>query len=142
MKAVISYKYTGESIRKVEELLTTVSDAMSRSGFEPFCIQFAKKTEEIEDDEPSVMMQRAFERIDRADMLFVVQSSEARSEGMLMEVGYAIARGVPVVVATHTSVKNTYLPDMADQLIRYSSLQDLSAKIFNIYAGQPILSYS
>lgn len=60
---------------------------------------------------------------------------------MLMEVGYAIARDVPVVVATHMGVKNTYLPDMADQTIRYDSLQDLSSKISNIYSEQPVLSF-
>lgn len=140
VKAVISYKFTGEPIKKVEELLECVCDAMRQSGIEPFCIQFSKKGEDT-DEEPSVMMRRAFDRIDATDMLFVVQSSEAKSEGMLMEVGYAIAKGIPVVVATHVGIKNTYLPDMADQTIRYSDLEDLSRKISGINALEPVLNF-
>lgn len=140
MKAVISYKFSGEPVNKLEELLATVCGALRESGVEPFCIQFAKQTGEVEDSEPSVMMQQAFARIDAADMLFVVQTSEAKSEGMLMEVGYATAKKVPVVVATHESVIDTYLPSMADQAIRYSDLEDLARKICGVKVLAPALS--
>lgn len=140
MKAVISYRFTGESIDRLENLLTTVCNAMREADIEPFCIQFAKQTgETAEDSEPCVMMRQAFARIDAADMLFVVQTSEAKSEGMLMEVGYAIAKGVSVIVATHVSVTDTYLPDMAEQTIRYSDLEDLARKISSIAVVEPAM---
>jgi len=34
-----------------------------------------------------------------SDLLLVLQDSEERSEGMLMEVGYALAKRMPMVVA-------------------------------------------
>lgn len=131
VKAVISYKYTGESLERLERMLTVVCDSLHERGIESFCIQFAKRQGEIEQKTPAEMMQDAFREIDSADMLFVVQSSRDRSEGMLMEVGYAIARGVQVVVATHKSVRNTYLPHMTDQRISYTDLEDLKTKIAN-----------
>ena len=140
MRAVISYKYTGVSIDDLERTLRVVYDSLISVGVDPFCIQFAKRDGEIEQKTPAEMMQDAFREIEASDMLFVIQSSRDRSEGMLMEVGYALARNMPVIIATHTSVRNTYLPDMTDQRIKYSSLYDLNKKILSHWSRAQVLT--
>lgn len=48
---------------------------------------------------------------------------------MILEVGYCIAKGIPVVIAVKEGVKNTYLPEMGKKTFTWSDNQDLSAKI-------------
>ena len=74
-------------------------------------------------------MYHAFSIIDKSDFLFVVQTSDNKSEGMLMEVGYCIASNIPVVAATKDSVGYTYMPDMADLSLRWKDPQDLAQQI-------------
>lgn len=129
MKALVSYRSTGADMVELEALLVVVCEGLMARGVDPYCIFFEKARRALKQLAPEEMMQTAFERIDSADFLFVVQASEARSEGMLMEVGYAVARNVPVVVATHSDVQATYLPQMAHETLDYTTLQDLKRKI-------------
>jgi len=124
MKAVISYRYNGEVIKDLEALLISVCNALKTIGVDPYCVYFEHFNKEC-DKTPAEMMQMAFSYIDKSDFLFVIQTSEARSEGMLMEIGYAIAKGTKVVVATKLGVENTYLPSMADYSISYLDINDL-----------------
>lgn len=77
-------------------------------------------------------MAHAFYVIDNSDILFVIQTSEERSEGMLMEVGYSIAKKKIIIVATKSGVHNTYLPTMGTIAFEWSNLEDLSEKIGNL----------
>jgi len=125
MRVMVSYKYTGESVDRLDKLLSTICDSLCNAGANPYCVYFAKARGLIQQKSPAEMMKIAFKQIDRSDVLLVVQSSESRSEGMLMEVGYAVASQVPVVVITHSSVLSTYLPSIADISIRYNCVDDL-----------------
>jgi nucleoside 2-deoxyribosyltransferase len=51
---------------------------------------------------------------------------------MILEVGYSIARGIPIVVAIKDGVGNTYLPGMANLVITYTDIEDLLNKISSI----------
>lgn len=132
MKAVISYRYNGEIIDKLEALLLNVSTALKNAGVDPYCIFLGYRSKANCRKPPAEMMHIAFSNIDKTDLLFVIQTGEARSEGMLMEVGYAIAKGVCVVVATKNGVENTYLPSMANYSIIYENIEDLMLQINNI----------
>lgn len=70
-------------------------------------------------------MAHAFSIIEKSDFIFVVQASDGKSEGMLMEVGFCIARGIPVVVATKEGLGYTYLPDMARIKLKWASVNEL-----------------
>lgn len=129
MKAVVSYRYNGEVVERLEMLLLKVCDALKSAGVDPYCVFFEHYNKDNCNKTPAEMMQMAFSQIDKTDILFVIQTSEARSEGMLMEVGYAFAKGVKVVVATKKGVENTYLPSMADYSLAYDDQKDLLLQI-------------
>lgn len=131
-RVMVSYKYTGESVDRLDILLSTICDAVCNAGANPYCVYFAKARGSIQQKSPAEMMKIAFSQIDCSDVLLVVQSSESRSEGMLMEVGYAVASQVPVIVVTHSSVLATYLPSIADISIRYDCIDDLKNIIENL----------
>jgi len=140
MKAFISYKYTNEPIDKLKLLLSVVCDELDVAGVKPYCIFFEKAKGNIPQKSPPEMMQMAFDQISQSNMLFVIQSSELCSEGLLMEVGYAIAKDIPVIVATQSSITNTYLPGMAAQSVRYDNLNDLRQQMakLNFIEFKPI----
>jgi nucleoside 2-deoxyribosyltransferase len=75
------------------------------------------------------IMAHAFSVIDSSEFLFVILASEEKSEGMILEVGYCIAKGIPVIIAVKEGVKNTYLPEMGKKTFVWRDNQDLSAKI-------------
>lgn len=131
MKTVISYRYNGEIIKDLEVLLVNVCSAFKFAGINPYCVYF-EHYKNSRDRSPAEMMQLAFSHIDNSDFLFVIQASEARSEGMLIEIGYAIARDIKVVVATKKGVSNTYLPSMGDYAFEYVDIQDLIQQIKEI----------
>ena len=130
MQAFVSYRQTGGDEDDIRQMLTTVCGALRDQEIEPFCTFFDAKLEpKYPRPKPRKFMDEAFRMIGDSDFLLVIQSSEARSEGMLMEVGYCLAKGIPVIVATHESVKHTYLPDMADVALVWNDYDDLTVVI-------------
>jgi nucleoside 2-deoxyribosyltransferase len=110
----------------VRRLLETAHGVLNELGVEAESLALDFAPTSAERSAPRAAMLTAFAMIDTADGLLVLQASPRRSEGMLMEVGYAIARGKQVIVAAHSSAKPSYLPDMADIQLRWSTLDDLA----------------
>ncbi len=73
-----------------------------------------------------------FKRIDGSDILFVILNSESKSEGMILEIGYAIAKNIPIVIAVKEGITNTYLPGMATFSLTWENEEDLLEKISTI----------
>lgn len=129
MEAFLAYRHTGEQPEDLEVLLGNTRDALARAGVNAYCTFFDEDEFQNKSFGARQIMDHAFETIEAKDMLFVLQTSENKSEGMLMEVGYCRARGIPVVVASKSDVEHTYLPDMADIAIRWNDPEDLHQQI-------------
>ncbi|MDQ5943556.1 MAG: hypothetical protein QG675_324 [Patescibacteria group bacterium] len=129
MKTFISYRHTGEDQKSLEKLLIPIRDTMQEEGVEAYCTFFDEDEFQGKSFGPREIMNHAFSIIDKSDFLFVVQTSDSKSEGMLMEVGYCIANNIPVVVATKDTVGYTYMPDMATVSFRWKDPEDLAQKI-------------
>lgn len=130
MQVFISYKFTGESLESLESFLTPVKNKFEEMGINSYCNFF---------DEDLVIRSKefkkqdwvfdAFRTLNNSQLLFVLLTSEEKSEGMILEVGYAIARGIPIVVAIKSDVKNTYLHGMANLIIDWADTSDLLSRI-------------
>lgn len=132
MKTFVSFRFSGEDPKTLEPLLTQVRDTLAAKGVEVYCTFFDEAEFKDKAMGPRQILDHAFRVIDDCDFLFVVQTSDSKSEGMLMEVGYCLAKNIPVIVATHDSVKSTYVPDMAVTAFKWSDPDDLSEKIKKI----------
>jgi nucleoside 2-deoxyribosyltransferase len=128
-KAFIAYRHTGEKTEYLEELLGAVRDALAKVDVEAYCTFFDEAEFQDKSLEAYQIMEHAFSVIDESDMLFVIQTSENKSEGMLMEVGYCIAKDIPIVVAASSKVKQSYLSEMATASFKWDDLQDLQKLI-------------
>ncbi|TAK89124.1 hypothetical protein EPO04_03425 [Patescibacteria group bacterium] len=132
MKTFIAYRHTGEDPAALEKLLGSVRSAFDQAGVSAYATFFDETVFQAKSMGAKEIMSHAFAVINESDFLFVIQSSDSKSEGLLMEVGYCLAKGIPVVVATHQNVKHTYLPEMATLSISWVGPQDLISKIAEV----------
>ena len=70
-------------------------------------------------------MDNAFTKLEEMDILFVLQHSPEKSEGMIMEVGWAIGRNLGIHVAYRKGIGYTYLPSMAEESVEWESIEDI-----------------
>ena len=129
MKSFIAYRFTGEDPEQLEPVLTSITKSLSSKGVDAYCTFFNQDEFSSADISARDIMQHAFEVINGIDFLFVLITSEAKSEGMIMEVGYCLAKDIPIVVAVKDGVSKTYIPEMALKTITWSNIQDLRDKI-------------
>lgn len=75
------------------------------------------------------MMEHVFAEINSCDAFLAIVRSETKSEGMLMEVGYCLAQKKRIVLVIQKDVKETYLRELADEVIEYHDSEDMIAKL-------------
>ena len=129
MKYFISYRHTGETVEKLDGLLIPIRNAFEKKGDEVYCTYFNEDSFRERGLMPHDIMHEAFRKIEDMGAMFVILDSEQKSEGMIMEVGYCIAKKIPVVIAARKGLENTYLPSMADTLLEYDTIDELIEKI-------------
>jgi len=71
----------------------------------------------------------AFKQLDKHDVFLVIVRTEHRSEGLLIEIGYALSKGKKIILAINENVKKTYLRDFANETIEWKDFDDLIKKL-------------
>lgn len=126
----VAYRHTGVEPKELEALLPVVCTALKERKGEVYCTYFNEAdVKELKKRGPRAVIEYAFSKIDTMDSLFVVLDSDELSAGMLTEIGYALAHHMRIVVAKRASVKNTYVPGVADYSFEYQDIDDLKQKI-------------
>jgi hypothetical protein len=107
----LSYAWTGEDKAVVAERMRKLRGMFVSEGFDAYCNFDDPKTTHF--TEPRQYLLAAIEELRACDVVLVVQASERRSEGLLIEVGAAMALGKQVVVAQHQSARGlSYLASL------------------------------
>lgn len=123
-----SYAYTGEDAERVERCMKGVVEAFSSAGINAYCNLYDPEVANF--TVAKQYIDRALNVINSMDILFVVMTSERRSEGMLIEVGAAYNAGKPLILARHISANGkTYLDTLATQTFEWKTEADLIAGI-------------
>lgn len=128
MKLFISYRFTGEDFSELKTSLSLIVSALRKNN-EVYC--------SIEDEDfflknnftNKEILNNALKELNNSDALFVYLKSEEKSEGMLIEVGYALAKNKRIILATKKGIKTTFLREIADEIIEFSDVEDLCSKI-------------
>ena len=128
MKTLVSFRYSNEDIKSLEPVLSTVINSLEEKGIDAYCTFFHK---DLNNSllTPKDWMRHAFSIINNVDFLFVVQHSNNKSEGMLMEVGYSLAKHIPIVVAARHGIVDSYLSEMTEHNMQWKSLDDLNKNL-------------
>lgn len=131
MKIFVSYRFTGESLKNLNTLLGTVKTGLENNGVDSFCSFFYEDHYRLNKFDSRQIMDHALGELDNAQALLGIITTEEKSAGMLMEVGYALARNVPIILAFQADVPRMYLRDMADASFTWTDLHDLEHKLAN-----------
>ncbi len=131
MNYFIAYRHTGEEPTRLSKLLPEVKNSLEERGSKIYCTYFDENSFRSNGYKPKDIMEHAFNKIEELGALFVVQDSSQKSEGMLMEIGFCVAKKLPVVVAKRSGVDNSYLSSMASYSFEYEDVVNLKEKITN-----------
>ena len=132
MKVFVSYAFTGEDITVLRQRLNAVRAELEQMGLSYYINTFAAGWQEMMDRNATggEFLHFALKDMKTSDVVFVIQASERRSEGMLMEIGAAVAMGKKIILAQHqSSVGKSYLPTVADTTFVWQTEQELLDKI-------------
>lgn len=129
MKAVISYKFTGENQKELENTMKILCDALSKKGHSVYCTLFDKGLKGVSKKD---LFKKALDQIDKSDALLVFLKGEEKSEGMLLEVGYAIAKKKKIILMIRKGISNTHLRELIEQVYEFNDVKDLEEVIKNI----------
>lgn len=129
MKTLIAHRVSGEDIKTVEKLCSKVAKSLNNAGVDNvYCTTLDANCDHIALG-PRATMKYVFKHILECDFLFVLMTSEEKSEGLLMEVGLASGNNLPIIVAVKNGIKNTFVPQMADLVIEWGNESDLCQKV-------------
>jgi nucleoside 2-deoxyribosyltransferase len=126
----LSFAFTGRDPETVMPQMTRICETLKDIGLRPYCDLFDDGLKKLERAGEFVV--DALDHVKKSDVLLVVKDSGQRSEGQLMEVGAAVALGVPIILLLHKSAKDvTYLhdPEIASQTFIWSAVDDLEQVI-------------
>ena len=129
MKIFIGQAVNGQDLEKLYEELEKIY--ISLEEHEYYCT-LQEEEEEFQKKTKKEILDHAFKEIDKADAFLAIVRSEHRSEGLLIEIGYVLSKGKKFILAVQKDVKNTYLRDLADQVIEFNTIEDLKDKLKNL----------
>ena len=124
----IAYRHTGEDIMELEKRIRTIETALATKQIKVYATLFDEETFQQNNLTAGQIMRHAFEKLDSIDGLFVLIMNSSRSEGQLIEIGYALAKNKQIIVARQKDAQ-TYAHELTDLVIEFDDLNDLARKI-------------
>ncbi|VVB79047.1 Uncharacterised protein [uncultured archaeon] len=126
-KVFIGQAVTGQDIESLKKEMERVYSALSQAGYKPYSTLEEEGRNKFQ--KAGDWIRHAFETIDKHDIFLAIVRTEHRSEGMLMEIGYVLSKKKKLVLAINKNVKNSYLADVADEVIEWETLDELESKL-------------
>ncbi len=119
MKVYIAYKFAGNDKEKLKDKLENISNQIESQGHSTF-IYFRDVRKWDETLKPiKEVMSKALPQLDSSDALFAYVDSEEKSEGLIFEAGYAIAKGKKFYLAIKKGINLRILKALATQVIEF-----------------------
>lgn len=128
MKIFISFRYTGETVENLQQFFYPIRDALEARGFEVYLSLDDLETWGQNELALRDKFTRTFQALAESDCLLVVINTADRSEGMLMEVGYALGQHKPIVLMVQAGVQ-TYVREVASPVVEFQDHSDLLSKL-------------
>lgn len=128
----LSYRFTGEDINELTETLGKILAALRSVGHTVYCSIEDEKWFRENNRTNKEILKHALERLDKSDIILAFVKSDQKSEGMLLEIGYMMAKGRSFALALKRETKTTFLAELAEPLIEFDSIDDLCDKLTKV----------
>jgi 2'-deoxynucleoside 5'-phosphate N-hydrolase len=126
MKAYISISYSKRSL--LDKELNAIKTALTKKDIDPFVFVDHYRFDLTQE---RLMMKRAMEDIDACDLL-IAETSD-KGIGIGIEVGYAKAKGKPVIYVRNQSADHsTTVSGISDYQILYADAADLQRQLTEV----------
>lgn len=133
MKTIyLCYRFTGEDINELMETLGKILSSLRSVGHTVYCSIEDEKWFKENHKTNKEILNHALERLDKSDVILAFVRSDQKSEGMLLEIGYMIAKGKSFALALKREIKTTFLAELANPLIEFDSVDDLCDKLIKV----------
>jgi len=132
MKISISYRFTGEDIEPLTKFMTNVCNSLKQAGHTTLTTFWKKDEFEQNNTSLKELMQTALDYIDESDMHLIIIKSNEKSEGLLIEAGYALAKQKKIVLAIKKNINTTWLKELSNKVIEFTDIEDLYNKLRTI----------
>jgi nucleoside 2-deoxyribosyltransferase len=127
MKIFIIQRVSGEDKDKLRKESQEICSILTEKNHSISCTML--ENESFENRTKSQIFDHAFKEIDNCDVILAIVRSEEKSEGLLMEIGYSIAKKKKIILAVKNAVKDTHLRDLIEETIEFDNTDDLLNKL-------------
>jgi len=127
MKIFIGQKVRGEDITLLKEKSLKIENQLKDLGHEVHCT--VTEDTGFSNMDSGEKIKHAFEIMDNCDTFLAIVRSNDKSEGLLIEAGYAFSKGMKIIVLIGEDVGRTTLRELADKVIVYKNEEDMLNKI-------------
>ena len=124
-----SYRFTGEDINELTKTLGKILAALRSVGHTVYCSIEDEKWFRENNRTNKEILKHALEWLDKSDTILAFVKSDQKSEGMLLEIGYMMAKDKAFALALKRGTKTTFLSELAEPLIVFDSTDDLCDKL-------------
>lgn len=128
-KIFVAYRYIGEKLDVLKKMMTAVCNSLNEAGHNHFCTIFEEEKFAKEKWTGKQIMRKAFQEIDSSDTVLFFVKSEKISQGMLMELGYSIAKNKKMILAIKKGMNNSIFRRHIDEVIEFENINDLKKKL-------------
>jgi len=131
-KIFLSYRFTGEDPKQLDEVLGTIRKKLIASGHDIFCSFFMEdyfRKKAMTSDE---IYDYCLERQAESDTFLVFVKSEHKSTGMQKESEKAVQLGQKYVLLIRNDLDFFYLRSLAHTTIEYKDMPDLYQRLDTI----------
>ncbi len=127
MKFFIGQRVTGEDFNELLKEMDDIYLSLDEAGHQFYCT--LQENENFQKKTKGEMMKHAFKIIDKSEGFLAIVRNEAKSEGLLMEIGYCLAKHKNIILLINKFVKDTYLREIASKIIEFADKKDMLNKL-------------
>jgi nucleoside 2-deoxyribosyltransferase len=128
-KVFISYRFTGENRVKLKKTISQIHDSIEEAGHGHYSTIFDSEQFANEKWSGKQIMDKAFAEIDDSDLILFFVKSHEISQGMLVELGYALAKKKKIMLAIQKDVQDIIFRRQIKETIEFKNLEDLKEKL-------------
>jgi nucleoside 2-deoxyribosyltransferase len=125
MKIFVSYRFSGEDQAELKKNMEGICQSLSNAGFDNSCSFFNEQMFQANKYSVQQIMEHSLKELDQCDALLAFVNSDQKSEGMLIEVGYAVAKNKPIILAKRKGINTHSLDGVATKVIEFEDLEQL-----------------
>lgn len=129
MKVFLSYRFTGENPEVLKETIHNICASLEKVGYNHFCSFWKGDFFNENKFTHKQILDYALNELEKSDIYLAFIKSKDKSEGMLIEAGYALAKKKKIYLAIKKGIRTAFMREIADKIIEFGTLEELYKKL-------------